>query len=144
MKNLSDSSRRTSLNLYLLFPFPFFISFFHFSYILNKDPTKGLNFQYPIFLTTFHMAFATVGTRLLARFTHLLDGLKDVEMTNERWYRNILPIGVLFSASLIFSNMAYLTLSVSFIQMLKVSSEEFSLKKHSIRAFSFDQKQRCF
>lgn len=31
----------------------------------------------------------------------------------------IVPIGGLFSASLIFSNLAYLTLSVPFIQMLK-------------------------
>lgn len=87
-------------------------------YIL--DEKAGLNFQYPVFLTTFHMAFATVGTRVLARTTHLLDGLKTVEVTPERWYRNILPIGALFSASLVTSNAAYLTLSVSFIQMLKV------------------------
>ena len=31
--------------------------------------------------------------------------------------RNIVPIGALFSASLVFSNLAYITLSVSFIQM---------------------------
>lgn len=36
---------------------------------------------------------------------------------SHRWFRNIVPIGALFSASLIFSNLAYLTLSVSFIQM---------------------------
>ncbi|MCO5560111.1 hypothetical protein L7F22_013718 [Adiantum nelumboides] len=83
------------------------------------DDKTGLNFQYPVFLTTFHMAFSTVGTRLLARYTHLMDGLANVEMTPERWYKNILPIGALFSASLVTSNMAYLTLSVSFIQMLK-------------------------
>ncbi|PWN41291.1 TPT-domain-containing protein [Ceraceosorus guamensis] len=90
--------------------------------VYNKyvlDTKAGLNFPYPVFLTTFHMAFATVGTRLLARFTHLLDGLANVEMTSDRWYKNILPIGALFSASLVTSNMAYLTLSVSFIQMLK-------------------------
>ena len=40
-------------------------------------------------------------------------------MDIQKWYRTILPIGALFSASLIFNNMAYLTLSVSFIQMLK-------------------------
>lgn len=40
-------------------------------------------------------------------------------MHSLRWFRNIVPIGALFSASLIFSNLAYLTLSVSFIQMLK-------------------------
>lgn len=66
------------------------------------------------------MAFAALGTRVLARYTNLLDGLSDVEMTFDRWTRNILPIGALFSGSLVFSNMAYLTLSVSFIQMLKV------------------------
>ncbi|PWN52979.1 TPT-domain-containing protein [Violaceomyces palustris] len=87
--------------------------------VYNKYLLSNLEYPFPVFLTTFHMAFATVGTRALARFTHLLDGLADVEMTNERWYRNILPIGALFSGSLVFSNMAYLTLSVSFIQMLK-------------------------
>ncbi|KAN0065204.1 hypothetical protein ACQY0O_001701 [Thecaphora frezii] len=81
--------------------------------------TNQLNFPFPVFLTTFHMAFSTVGTRLLARYTHLMDGLHTVEMTNDRWYRNILPIGAFFSASLVFSNMAVLTLSVSFMQMLK-------------------------
>lgn len=40
-------------------------------------------------------------------------------MTRDRWVRSILPIGALFSGSLILSNYAYLSLSVSFIQMLK-------------------------
>jgi hypothetical protein len=39
----------------------------------------------------------------------------------DQWMRTILPIGALFSGSLILSNFAYLSLSVSFIQMLKVS-----------------------
>ena len=34
--------------------------------------------------------------------------------------RSILPIGLLFSGSLILSNTAYLYLSVAYIQMLKV------------------------
>ncbi|KAK0532590.1 hypothetical protein OC835_003281 [Tilletia horrida] len=85
-------------------------------YVLDK---KALNFPYPIFLTTWHMFVATIGTRLLARYTNLLNGLRDVEMTRDRWLKNILPIGALFSGSLVFSNMAYLTLSVSYIQMLK-------------------------
>lgn len=36
------------------------------------------------------------------------------------WSRTILPLSLLFSASLILSNMAYVYLSVSFVQMLKV------------------------
>ena len=43
--------------------------------------------------------------------------------TNATRYRTaIVPIGVLFSFSLIFGNVAYMYLSVSFIQMLKVAS----------------------
>ena len=87
--------------------------------VYNKYLLVNLKFPYPVFLTTFHMAFAAVGTRVLARYTTLLKGLSSVEMTLDRWYRNILPIGALFSASLILSNMAYLYLSVPFIQMLK-------------------------
>ncbi|WFD48484.1 hypothetical protein GLX27_003154 [Malassezia furfur] len=87
--------------------------------VYNKYILDNLKYPFPVFLTTFHMAFAAIGTRLLARYTTLLKGLNNVEMTTERWTRNILPIGALFSGSLVFSNMAYLTLSVSFIQMLK-------------------------
>lgn len=38
-------------------------------------------------------------------------------MTWDRYMRSIVPIGALFSASLVFSNLAYIDLSVSFIQM---------------------------
>jgi len=87
--------------------------------IYNKYILSDLHFGYPISLTTWHLTFATIGTRILAKTSHLLDGLSQITMTWDRWFRSILPIGALFSASLIFSNMAYLTLSVSFIQMLK-------------------------
>jgi hypothetical protein len=42
-------------------------------------------------------------------------------MTKDMFIQSILPIGLLFSGSLILSNTAYLYLSVSYIQMLKVS-----------------------
>jgi len=87
--------------------------------LYNKYILSTLDFRYPIFLTTFHLVFATVGTWVLKQSTSLLYGLANVQMSWDRWTRSILPIGALFSASLIFSNMAYLTLSVSFIQMLK-------------------------
>ena len=75
----------------------------------------------------------------MRKFTHLIDGVDNIDMTWDRWYKNvrscsslrflspghrqrstalqIVPIGFMFSCSLIFSNLAYLTLSVSFIQM---------------------------
>ncbi len=56
---------------------------------------------------------------MLQRTTHLVDGAKDVHVSKELFLRSILPIGILFSASLILSNTAYLYLSVAYIQMLK-------------------------
>jgi hypothetical protein len=66
------------------------------------------------------MVFATVMTQLLARFTTMLDSRKKVPMTGRVYLRAIVPIGVFFSLSLMFSNMTYIHLSVAFIQMLKV------------------------
>lgn len=60
-------------------------------------------------------------TQILARTTSLLDNRKDVEMDVRTYIRAIVPIGVLYSASLVCSNQAYLYLSVALIQMLKVS-----------------------
>jgi len=87
--------------------------------IYNSYLYKSLEFKYPVFLVTWHLTFATIGTRVLQRTTHLLDGAKDVQLTKEMFIRSILPIGLLFSGSLILSNSAYLYLSVSYIQMLK-------------------------
>lgn len=76
--------------------------------------------DFPIFLTTWHLIFATVMTQILARFTTILDSRKKVPMTSKVYLRAIVPIGLFFSLSLICGNQAYLYLSVSFIQMLKV------------------------
>ena len=59
-------------------------------------------------------------TQGLARFTTVLDSRKKVPMTGKIYLRAIVPIGVMFSLSLICGNVTYLYLSVSFIQMLKV------------------------
>ncbi|TNY21993.1 triose-phosphate transporter family-domain-containing protein [Rhodotorula diobovata] len=85
----------------------------------NAYILRTMRFNYPIALTTWHLVYATVGTRLLRRFTSMLDDVQNVQMSWDRWFKNIVPIGALFSGSLIFNNFAYLTLSVSFIQMLK-------------------------
>jgi len=87
--------------------------------IYNNYLYNSLNFKYPVFTVTWHLTFAAIGTRILQRTTNLLDGAKDVKMTRDMFIRSILPIGLLFSGSLILSNTAYLYLSVSYIQMLK-------------------------
>jgi hypothetical protein len=60
-------------------------------------------------------------TQGLARFTTMLDSRKKIPMNGRVYLRAIVPIGVFFSLSLMFSNMTYLYLSVAFIQMLKVN-----------------------
>lgn len=76
--------------------------------------------DYPITLTCWHLTFATVMTQVMARTTKLLDGRKTVKMTGRVYLRAIVPIGAMFSLSLICGNLTYLYLSVAFIQILKV------------------------
>ncbi|KAJ3837757.1 triose-phosphate transporter family-domain-containing protein [Lentinula raphanica] len=87
--------------------------------IYNNYLYNTLHFRYPVFVVTWHLTFAAIGTRVLQRTTSLLDAAKDVSMSKDMFLKSILPIGFLFSGSLILSNTAYLYLSVSYIQMLK-------------------------
>ena len=66
-------------------------------------------------------------TQVLARATTLLDDRKKVKMTGKIYLRAIVPIGMFNSVSLVCNNLPYLTLSVAFIQMLKVSHPKFSV-----------------
>jgi drug/metabolite transporter (DMT)-like permease len=87
--------------------------------LFNKYILAELGFPYPISLTMIHMAFCSLASFVLV---HILK-IVSVPVLNRKQYRkNILPIGILFSMSLSFSNTAYLHLSVSFIQMLKALS----------------------
>jgi hypothetical protein len=88
--------------------------------------------DYPIFLTTWHLVFATIMTQILARFTTILDSRKKVPMTGRVYLRAIVPIGIFFSMSLICGNQAYLYLSVAFIQMLKVCGIQSSVIERSL------------
>lgn len=36
-----------------------------------------------------HLVYATIGTRLLLRFTHLLDDVHNVQMSWDRWLKNV-------------------------------------------------------
>ncbi|CAI7574444.1 unnamed protein product [Penicillium bialowiezense] len=90
--------------------------------LFNKwvlDPRKA---NFTLFLTTWHMVFATAMTQILARFTTILDSRHKVPMNPTTYSRAIMPIGIMFSLSLICGNLAYLYLSVSFIQMLKATN----------------------
>ncbi|KAF7888697.1 uncharacterized protein EAF02_003238 [Botrytis sinoallii] len=95
--------------------------FFSSSVILfNKWILSTVGFHFPIFLTSWHLGFATLMTQILARTTKLLDGRKTVKMTGRVYLRAIVPIGIFFSLSLICGNLTYLYLSVSFISNAQV------------------------
>ncbi|KAJ6782541.1 hypothetical protein PWT90_01369 [Aphanocladium album] len=98
------------------------ISFSSLVILFNKWVLHTLNFKYPVILTTYHLTFATAVTQVMARCTSMLDSRKAVKMTGRIYLRAVVPIGIFFSASLILSNVAYLYLSVSFIQMLKATT----------------------
>ncbi|RAK72498.1 TPT-domain-containing protein [Aspergillus fijiensis CBS 313.89] len=87
--------------------------------LFNKWLIESTEFHYPIILTTWHLLFATLATQLLARTTTLLNSRHTHRMTPRTYLRQIVPIGLLYSGSLVTSNLTYLYLNVSFIQMLK-------------------------
>ncbi|KAL3420062.1 triose-phosphate transporter [Phlyctema vagabunda] len=74
-------------------------------------------FPFSITLTTWHMLCATFATRVLACTTSLIDTKTHLDM--KTYLTAFLPIGFCFSMSLILSNMTYIYLTMSFIQMLK-------------------------
>lgn len=82
-------------------------------YILDKSM---YNWPFPISLTMIHMLFCSSLAFLLVR---VLKVVEPVSMTRDLYFKSVVPIGLLYSLSLWFSNSAYIYLSVSFIQMLK-------------------------
>jgi len=87
--------------------------------VFNKWILTTADFHFPIILTTWHLLFASLVTQIMARYTTLLDSRKKVPMTPRKYCTAVLPIGFFFSLSLICGNVAYVYLSVAFIQILK-------------------------
>jgi drug/metabolite transporter (DMT)-like permease len=87
--------------------------------LFNKAVLDQLKFPYPMFLTTWHMVFATVCTQIMAQATNMLPGVKEKKVTREVFINKIVPVSLFFAVSLVLSNKSYIYLSVSYIQMLK-------------------------
>ncbi|PSR97118.1 triose-phosphate transporter family-domain-containing protein [Coniella lustricola] len=97
------------------------IFFSNLTILFNKWLLDVAGFRKSISLTCWHMVFAVVATQVLARTTRLLNGRKAVHMTSRKYLRAVVPIGIVYSGSLVCSNLPYLYLSVPFIQMLKAA-----------------------
>lgn len=122
---ISEKAEPAKASLHPAFYIATWITLSSTTILFNKYLLSTAKFHYPILLTAWHLTFATIMTQLMARFTTMLDSRKKVPMTGRVYLRTIVPIGLMFSLSLICGNLTYLYLSVSFIQMLKVG-------KHSI------------
>mmetsp|Transcript_11482 Transcript_11482/g.27014 ORF Transcript_11482/g.27014 Transcript_11482/m.27014 type:complete len:359 (+) Transcript_11482:257-1333(+) len=100
--------------------------------LYNASILKGV-FPYPALLTTGHMVFSGALSFLLIHSEELglggwikqslpPDFLVLPAMTREKYLHSIVPIAALQGASLWLSNLAYLYISVSLIQMIKASN----------------------
>ena len=105
--------------------------------LFNKYLFNGV-FPYPLTLTCIHMAFAS-------SVTWALRGAGAIEAP---WFpmpvllRNVLPIGVLYAASLATSNLGAARLSVSFVQMIKALRPLVTLGAGiALRVEAFDRRQ---
>lgn len=105
--------------------------------LFNKYLFNGV-FPFPLTLTCIHMAFAS-------GVTWALRGAGVIEAP---WFpvpvllRNVLPIGVLYAASLATSNLGAARLSVSFVQMIKALTPLITLGAGiALRVESFDRRQ---
>jgi hypothetical protein len=88
--------------------------------IYNNYIFHTLQFKFPVFLFMWHLIFTAIGTRILARTTHLLDALKTTDIEPAVGISIIFPIATLFLMSSLSSNLAYAHLSGGYIQKLKV------------------------
>lgn len=91
---------------YILFP----------QILFNKAVLDQLKFPYPMFLTTWHMCFATLLTQIMSRTTNMLPGVREGKVDASVMKKQILPVACFFAVSLVLSNKAYIYLSVSYIQ----------------------------
>ncbi|KAK8101577.1 triose-phosphate transporter [Apiospora kogelbergensis] len=127
--SLPDIRIRAGSSLHPAFYVASWIFFSNVTILFNKWLIDNAGFpcviliqQKAVILTWWHMTFATLATQFLARTTHLLDNRHSVKMTRPFYLKAVVPIGLLYSGSMVCSNLVYLYLNVAFIQMLKAAS----------------------
>ena len=85
--------------------------------MLNKWIISVLGFPFPMTLSLLGMLFSLMCSAALTKLTSL--STRSVEITVRFCLLRAAPIGVLTALTLYFGNLAYVDLSVSFLQMLK-------------------------
>ncbi|TPX35294.1 hypothetical protein SmJEL517_g02356 [Synchytrium microbalum] len=99
--------------------------------LLNKYILYELNFRFPLFLTLCQALFATAGTRALRILTKRTE---EFAVERKSTSELTLPISILYSISLMASNIAYLHLTAAYIVVLKASTPAITLiLRYSLR-----------
>ena len=87
--------------------------------LFNKYLLSSAKFHFPLTLVSLHMAFITVAAAAWR-------GFGWIEIPQDISWHDVttrfLPVALLFALSLCLGNMAYLYISVAFVQMLKAST----------------------
>ncbi|KNZ46403.1 hypothetical protein VP01_72g7 [Puccinia sorghi] len=88
--------------------------------LLNKSIYTTFQFPFPFYLLALHFASISLTSRIVAKTFRSaeLDSYHD-RVTWRFWSRNVLTVGLAYGSAILCSNLAYLSLSVSFVQMLK-------------------------
>jgi hypothetical protein len=92
------------------------LSQFFLRHVMDCRLLAYSGFPFPIALTMWHMVFCSSIGFLCVRVFGIV---KSHNMPSRDYLRKVMPIGMLYAASLWLSNSSYLYLSVSFIQMTK-------------------------
>ena len=95
--------------------------------LYNKWILAYYGFPYPIALTIWHMTFSSGLAFAVVRLGYV----EACNMSAETYVKAVVPIGACFAGTLWLGNAAYLYLSVSFIQMLKVCAPLAAVRSRS-------------
>lgn len=103
--------------------------------MFNKWLLAYSGFPFPISLTLWHMFFCSAIAIFVVR---VLKAVPSLNMSMADYYRRVMPIGLLYAASLWLSNASYLYLSVSFIQVRRQMPIENILRRISSNVAQHD------
>ncbi|EGG05698.1 uncharacterized protein MELLADRAFT_116765 [Melampsora larici-populina 98AG31] len=88
--------------------------------LFNKSIYTTFNFPFPFHILALHFASISLTSRLLVKWTRPKEYASYQErVTWPFWFKNVLTVGLAYGSAILCSNLAYLLLSVSFVQMLK-------------------------
>jgi hypothetical protein len=82
VRSQANSSSETVTDIDLLFV----------QILFNKAVLSTMEFPFPMFITTWHMLFATVLTQVLSRTTDMLPGVKEVSLNSNATAKAIIEV----------------------------------------------------